>query len=134
MTKVTYVTLPLSNQQKAANCIKLADLLERLTPEQHRQEIFINACGTAGCALGWAALSNKFPGLQWTHDRDLEGFSIDYLQVPVVNGNVSNWLDVSAKFFGLESWAIFGNSDHSRETIIESLRKLARRLSYETAR
>jgi hypothetical protein len=101
--------------------------MERLTPRQHEQSTYVNECGTAGCAMGWAAMSNEFAGLQYCQQVTRFGHRMYY--EPVVNGRISDWTDAGQMFFGPEiEHGIFSRVNLGREAIIEELRRSAARM------
>lgn len=62
----------MTTKKQRENCGKLADLLETVPARHFDMSGFVDhkpGCGTAGCALGWAALSGKF-GAGWGVKRE----------------------------------------------------------------
>lgn len=154
---------PLSKQFWASNCIKLANFLAAKPNSAHNQSSWAERndkapCGTRACALGWAALSDILPGLQYViiGYKDPSGERVylsDYLKelekeeqgfynmafYPAVNGNVNySWEQVGKMYFGsfvLDT--IFLNTSRNKKNTIAALRYCAKkyksykRLSYE---
>jgi hypothetical protein len=121
-SKITYTK---GKQNFAKNCLKLARILETQVPAKQFDMLFYgrrHACSTHGCALGWAAMSNLFPGLQYTlrviHDQYI---------VPVINGKVSFWEDAGVQFFGEAYCDIMLNTKYrSPKQVAKELRQWAK--------
>jgi hypothetical protein len=119
--------VPTTDAERRANCAKLADIMEGLRPGQHKQDAFAvhmpgpdnpNACGTAGCALGWACMSDQFPGLQYMAEPRFK---------PVVNGKREELSNTAVSYFGANAWlAVFVHGDLSTREVIRRLRAIAR--------
>lgn len=124
----------------ARNVEKLVKLIRDLPPSVEFDmgtwgEVAVDgrkhSCGTVGCALGTAAMSGKFPGLQYRldlhafTDRGLSPFaSID----AVVNGRNTLWFEAGSKFFGDEVWySVFTNDyEADKASVVAKLRSYAR--------
>lgn len=138
---------PLSQVQRA-NCAILADLLESLPDNKVRMNRWAatrNECGTVGCALGWAAMSGQFPGLEWgvcrwgdfsdspewaTTLKQAEEFLKDDEgeAVPIVFGGKSDWQSAGEEYFGEKTLCkVFLKSKSRKPTVIKRLRNLAER-------
>lgn len=131
MTKLTYQNQdPLHHSRLeyyAQNCRRLIGILKALKPGQHTQWQWIgdppsNECTTAGCALGWAAMSNHFPGLQWTTDAMMGRIyaGAQYETSAVLNGRVESWRNAARKVFGTlanDAW----DGDNSKQEVIRYL-------------
>ena len=111
----------------ADNCERLADYMERLPREEHNQARYANPCGTPACALGWAAFSNLFEGLQFgvkPNKADPSGYPIALL--PVINGGRFNWDDAGRYFFGRAAETrVFDNLSLSKGEVVARLRGVA---------
>lgn len=111
----------------ADNCERLANYMERLPEEDHNQTRYANPCGTPACALGWAAFSNLFEGLQFgvlPNSADPTGDPLTLL--PVINGGRFNWYDTGRYFFGMAAETrVFDNLDLSERAVVARLREVA---------
>lgn len=140
LTPFTYSDIPKLGTKarrlwQADNCDTLADFMDALPNEKHKQEVFCQVsseteCGTAGCAMGWAAMSGLFDGLQYGVERDSRGQPLS-LTFPVVNGaRGHNWLGAGDMFFG--EWAsrhrVFARSVLSKNEVVLRLRQCANTL------
>jgi hypothetical protein len=109
----------------ARNCEKLADFLENeITDNMHAQETWYalngtSQCGTTGCALGWAAMSGLFPGMDYAMPSARE-------VVPIINGEIKHFDDFGAQFFGDGAYGqVFYDTDMNRQETVQALRDLA---------
>lgn len=138
LTPFTFATIPTKlgremNLFHARNCEKLARIMERLPREKHDQGELCNVdvqtgCGTSGCALGWAAMSGKFPGLQYGLSRDALGKPTGYA-FPVINARRNIWDTAGSSFFGRKATnEIFASPILTRGTIVQRLKAEAKRL------
>ena len=111
----------------ADNCERLADYMERLPAEEHDQSRYANPCGTPACALGWAAFSNLFEGLQFgVKPSKADPASDPLIMLPVVNGGYFNWDDAGRYFFGMAAETrVFDNPDLSKGEVVARLREVA---------
>lgn len=111
----------------ADNCERLAKYMERLPEEDHNQARYANPCGTPACALGWAAFSNLFEGLQFgvkPSSADPAGDPIKLL--PVINGGRFNWDSTGRYFFGAAAETrVFDNPSLSKRAVVSRLREVA---------
>lgn len=136
----------------AANCIKLANYLEAKPESSHDQGSWAEPnseapCGTRACALGWAALANLLPGLQYViRARDEvtqeEVFLSAYLDkeekeehklycqsyFPTVNGQVmEDWESVGLMYFGrFVRDNVFLDTDRDKDGTVAALRYCAK--------
>ncbi len=119
----------------AANCRKLANYMEKLPDQLHVQGTWAhsdttepNVCGTPACALGHAAYSNEFPGLQF----GINGTACSgYQQIidPVINGGRTDWETAGMYFFGQDAQDQIFNAGHwTKNEVVNRLRRLADRL------
>lgn len=146
-----------SKTQKVANCKALADYLETVPDKNFDMDTWLqvknSSCGTVGCALGWAALGNIIPGLQWgvkreaydpktgsirvtwaktlrTANKWLSGKSpsgAHVCDVPIMEGKECDWDDAGATFFGEATChGIFYNTQLSKAEAIARLRKVTK--------
>ena len=125
---------------QAKNCDRLADYMETVPDKKHCQSTYAfmwndhgyntntnkyerYACGTPACALGHAAYSNEFPGLQFGvryESRDVADVA------PIVNGEAVSWVAAGRLFFSRYAKnRIFSNTYHSKQRVIELLREAA---------
>lgn len=136
--RVTFCRLPKEGSGEqiefwASNCEKLADVLERVPYDKHKQHTWIrngakNHCGSSGCALGWACMSDEFPGLQYTYDpRNPNTYR------PTINGlvpddpDVYEWAMAGSTFFGdAVTDTLFSNSSWEKDDLIKYLRGFAK--------
>lgn len=132
----------------ADNCEALADFMESLQPERHMQSTWNtqstprarqNACGTAACAMGWAAFSQIIPGLQYTlSDAFACGAHPVTLPEPfeaTIEGEPYSFGYAGAVFFGDRVRAhIFNNGWLSKKQVVELLRSYAKRYRAEADR
>ena len=112
----------------AANCDKLADYMSALPSSKHDQSYYAHdsgdAYGTPACALGHAAYSNEFPGLQF-------GVEYQYLDTadirPVINGGRTHWDTAGTYFFGSTAVeAVFRLSRPTKREVCRRLREIAK--------
>jgi hypothetical protein len=153
-TKYTKTDLSkIGSKEHRENAAKLADFLENDIPvgANHDNYNWViglkeNLCGTSACALGWAALSNRFPGLQLGMSSPLtkektavksansSGYRLKIMdnweRVPhsvLVNGKVSSWEIAGTSFFGEQVYGkVFCVSGLSTELVVAKLRSFAR--------
>lgn len=128
---IQIVELPKTTAAKLAfyadNCDKLADLITELRPRQLKMRTWWKKpeCGTVGCALGWAVISGRFPGLQYRFEPELYGIE------PVVNGMSVDFEDAAEDYFGYEAFSeifvhdYFTNGNGTKSEVIKALRKQA---------
>lgn len=111
----------------ADNCERLADYMERLPAEEHNQGRYANPCGTPACALGWAAFSNLFEGLQFGVLPSSADPTDDPLKLlPVINGGRFNWDEAGRYFFGMAAETrVFDNPSLTKGAVVARLRDLA---------
>lgn len=90
---------PLTNQEKAANCRKLADILDNVEGSAFDMKYWVrkSECGTVACALGHAVLSGMIPGVEVVtrgsrHFSRVEG-----------SGDFVPWDTVGEVFFGRDA-------------------------------
>lgn len=87
-------------------------------------------CGTVGCALGIAAMSGQFDGLQYRIDIrayvDLKSTNHQNIE-PVVNGHTYNWFSAGETFFGRAAYhKVFVGDYTSRRSVARALRECAK--------
>lgn len=144
--KVDVKLLKLSNSKARYRFLinnhrKLIRIMKSLTPEQHHQEIWAednhrSPCGTSACALGWAALSEQLPGLEWYKFRtDNRGM----MYLPQINGGYLGdaatadvntdthqmvWEIAGLAYFGDGTFnTVFANPTHSKNRVILRLQR-----------
>lgn len=119
------------------NHTRAVRMLKKLRPHQHRQYSWAekegrNECGTAACGLGWVALTNILPGLQWRATRnkiswetDQEGNDVYNEDIDVmINGRKSEWDIAGTKFFGHTTMrCIFEDGSLSLPGLISKMEK-----------
>jgi hypothetical protein len=119
-SKITYTK---GEQDFAKNCLKLARILETQVPDKYfDMRIYAEQydCNTIGCALGWAAMSNQFPGLQY---QLLPNHEVQ----PVFNGETCFWPNVGPLFFGKAYYGIMiDTSARSPKQVAKELRQWAK--------
>lgn len=100
-------TVQESSKFYAANCEKLAALLEGETSIEFNMarwgivDLEDHACGTVGCALGTAAMSGRFAGLQYRIDARALALGDTRGRIDaVVNGEDTEWEAAGVQFFG----------------------------------
>jgi hypothetical protein len=142
-----------TSEEQAKFCDLLADYLEDKPDEAHQQNIWAvpnkkAPCGTTACAMGWAAISGIFPGLNYTI-KAIQGNTYDHVYLSafpsretlrhynlsspelacVLDGEVVDFDDAGTEVFGsCVTEHIFGNPDGTRLEVIEKLRFAARKL------
>lgn len=111
----------------ADNCERLANYMERLPEEEHNQGRYANPCGTPACALGWAAFSNLFEGLQFGVNPSVADPAADpIVLMPVINGGCFNWNEAGRYFFGMAAETrVFDNPSLSKRKVVARLRDVA---------
>lgn len=85
-------------EMRRANRLTLAEFLENnITDAQFDMESWtgVTACGTTGCALGWAAMAEVVEGLGYSESQ----------HAPVLCGEVRGWREVGEEVFGVEAFA-----------------------------
>jgi len=87
------------------NLIKLAALLDTVPPErfdlnywQRTLKLADPTCNTTACAIGWACLSNEFPGLAMSRAND------GWVPAPV-------WLNADGHVLAVSWAAVYGYFD-----------------------
>lgn len=131
----------------AKNLRKLAAVLTSIPDNQHNQDDWVTApkaaCGTVGCAAGWAAMSGQFPGLAYgvrKYDYDIGAYkwattmaeatrmlASGAMVNPIVNGKLTNWGKAAPLYFGNTAMNEIFLEDGSRKEVIAKLLKLAKR-------
>lgn len=129
---------PVKLRWYATNCDKLATFMASLQPGRHDQGTWVsqsssraaaNECGTAACALGWAAFSQIIPGLQYT----FAPYNKKSL-LPTVDGEQVYW-GCGKKFFGEDvQLGIFNDGYLTKEQVIKKLRAQAKEYREQAAR
>ena len=110
----------------ADNCERLADFMERLPAEEHNQGRYANPCGTPACALGWAAFSNLFEGLQFGVKPAGYPGGYPLTLLPVINGGRFDWDKTGRYFFGRAAETrVFDNPSLSKRKVVARLRDVA---------
>ena len=137
------------NAPKSVNLRKLASVLRSVPTSHHDQGGWVgsepkNECGTTGCALGWAAMSGQFEGLDWaiplvqkdfgpplswatTSEEAKLALLRGHNAVPVLNGERTGWDGMGIRLFGsLAYHEVFMNLNASKSATIKGLLKAAK--------
>lgn len=138
-----------TEKQQRANRLKLAKFIEtRLAPGQLEMGEWVSEihmpppepeeheCGTACCAMGWAAMSCEIEGLSWwaigaktPQDAVKIAAYHPFSVTPVVDGEVTCWGEASRNVFGYDAWgSIFTNETVTRNNDPAEVVRLLRSL------
>lgn len=121
----------------ADNCETLANFLESKPDEAHNQSVWTRPddeapCGTVGCALGWAAMSQIIDGLQYALMSSACATDDIFARrqfVPTINGREAGWDEAGRAFFGQRVLnQVFLSTTLDKQQTIDTLRAEARRL------
>lgn len=108
--------------EQRKNCLKLADVLEAIPEDRFDMAEWgrESECGTTACALGWAVLSNAFPGLSAIRLRCYGG---GICLAPAIDAVETSWGNAGRRYFGYDVWEnVFLGGAAKREEVIEQLR------------
>ncbi len=161
--RIQTVVLPTKWSDKvqlwSQNCIKLADFLEKKPDSSHDQCSWAEPnsdapCGTRACAMGWAAMSGLFEGLQyilkaekrrtknaasWDTDgvylnalpseQEADKLLVDYSSIDfcaAVNGKETSFDQAGYLYFGGDvTRSVFFHTSRSKKGTIAALRAWA---------
>jgi hypothetical protein len=95
---------PLTNQEKAANCLTLADILDNVDEDAFDMGYWVSKteCGTTACALGHAVLSGMIPGVEAAHKGQRPEYEAWHPRVEG-SGDFVLWEAVGEVFFGRDA-------------------------------
>lgn len=96
---------PLTNQEKAANCLKLADILDNVDEDAFDMGYWVNRteCGTIACALGHAVLSGMIPGVEVANKGCQSPTYETWYPRTEVSKDFVLWEAVGEAFFGVDA-------------------------------
>lgn len=123
---------PLTNQEKAANCLKLADILDNVEERAFDMANWVHKteCGTTACALGHAVLSGMIPGVEVVVRTYQSSTYKEWTPRMEVSKDFVLWEAVGEAFFGLEACEEIFYDTCPREAccVADELREEAARL------
>ena len=126
---------PLTNQEKADNCLTLAGILDNVEERAFDMTYWVSEtqCGTSACALGHAVLSGMIPGVEVVARTFQSSTYKEWAPRMKGSGDFVLWEDVGEAFFGLEACEEIFYDSRPREAccVADELREEAARLLKE---
>lgn len=101
------------------------DMFRLLPPERHLQNTLCSsnhACGTSGCAVGWAWMFNTIPGFQYFFHDDVPR-RLEDAETALNGWRVPMWDAIRILFGGPVGDGIFGSIDLSQRQLLSDLKR-----------